>query len=151
MNSLAMAKKILQTLVKTSAGAGELGALAGLEVGLYKAAVDPHPTTVLTDLSEADFTGYARVVLGAWTTPGRDEGADIYATVQPEATFAATDAVSPQHVYGCFLADAATHNILYAVIPFAEAVPMLQADDTVTVVLKALYDPETELVAEVSL
>lgn len=85
--------------------------LFGAKVGLIKAAVAPSKDTVLADVMEADFTGYAQKAVTAWTAvfddlsgkPSVRTGSNHW---QP------TDAVSPNVIYGQILVDTAGTTLL---------------------------------------
>lgn len=82
--------------------AANLGDDGGRTVGLYKNDYTPVPGVAIGDLTEADFTGYARFSIGAtaWLT-GIVAHEEII-TAPATASFTNTGA-SPQTVYGYFI------------------------------------------------
>lgn len=101
MSSLVQANA---SLVKAMA-ALKTAMLDGGFAGLYQNDITPTVNTLLADLTEADFTGYARVTLAAWLVPylsAERKGASI----SPIAIFrqVAPFTVGNQ-IYGWFVLD----------------------------------------------
>lgn len=115
----------------------------GMEVGLFTAPFTPNPNSVIGDLTEASFAGYARVALTPATGPVNPLSAGISAADFPRAIFTNTDPLYNGVAYGWFIADAATHLILYAAASFANPRPITGAGASVSVVLQGQLDPET--------
>ena len=51
-----------------------------INMGLYKNAVTWAHGTLITDITECDFTGYSQMVTGGWSTPALDASFDAYST-----------------------------------------------------------------------
>jgi hypothetical protein len=122
----------------------------GMEVGLFGAPFTPNPESVLADLTEMAFTGYARVALTPATGPVNPESAGTSAADWPRAIFTNTDALFNGVAYGWFIADVATHNILYAAASFPTPIPITGAGASVSVVMQGQLDPESAMFNEVS-
>jgi hypothetical protein len=73
------------------------------KVKLFKNDLVPTPDTVLADLTEADFTGYAPVTIaGAWnaSTDPQERGLVWYSALVP---FSASGAAVPNIIYGWYV------------------------------------------------
>lgn len=83
-----------------------------LVVGLFKNNVTPTDTTVIGDLTDADFSGYAEVTpgAGAWTvTPG-----DPTVAVCSEQDFTSDADQTLQTIYGYFIKRATSGELVWA-------------------------------------
>lgn len=78
--------------------------LAAGVVKLFQASFDPDENSVVADFAaaEADFTGYAAVTLGTWSTIGVSAEGEVVA-LATRAFFQATDAVAPNVIGGYWL------------------------------------------------
>lgn len=121
-------------------------ALDGLKIGLYTNQISPTPDTVITDLTEAAFTGYARSSTIVWGTPYRPLSAALYGADAPRYTSINTDPSTNVNVYGAFLVKPGTPDVLEAVIPFDTPVVIAGAGAGVSVVLQARYSPSLDLI-----
>lgn len=90
------------------------GALFGAKIGLFKANVTLQPSTVLADLSEADFTGYARSAAITWGTPGVSSDKTPMVAGDAKVFTAGNPITVPNQIYGYFVCDAAGTGLLYA-------------------------------------
>lgn len=99
--------------------------LAGAELHLYQSTFVPDENSLLADFTaaEADYTGYASVVL-TYSAIALDEDGG-YVAVTNRAFFQATDAVSPNTIGGAWVETAGAGLIEY--FPFAVPVPMTEA------------------------
>lgn len=125
--SLAVIKSTIAAMIGTG------GPLDNVFVGLYTAGPAAGPGVVLGDLTEATFTGYARVEVANWSA--------AYVTSDGKVTidgnnvhFSPSDAVTPNIVIGWFIATASTAGTLLGMEQFASTKPMQAADNGVTVV-----------------
>ncbi len=143
----------MNTLVYTNAVIAKMlaagGPLLGLEMGLYKTAVAPAPGTILTNLTEPTWTGYARVALGAPVGPTNPQSETVSAAQYALGTFTSTDVTANDQIYGAFIADVATHMVLYAVLPFASPVPITGSGASLSVAVQARLDPTIDIFATV--
>lgn len=91
---------------------GKVTTVRNLILRLYKTNVTPSETTVVGDLTEADFTGYAAITLtgASWTTSGGDPATGSYA----EQTFSSSADQTPQSVYGYYLTRATDGDLVAA-------------------------------------
>lgn len=75
------------------------------ELCLYKNDYTPTDATVIADLTEADFTGYARIDLDGWTAAFLN-AANIAEMRETLRTFTATGGATANTIYGYFILDA---------------------------------------------
>jgi len=82
------------------------GFLAGAEIHLYKnnLVFDP-ATTEIGDLVEADYAGYAAVVV-TWGAASVSDAGDVE-TIGSAQTWRPTNSVTPNDIYGFFIDDGA--------------------------------------------
>lgn len=128
-------------VVSAQAAAGAVaGPLHGAYLGLF---ISPTPiltpASVMADIAEATYTGYARQAL-VWGSP-------YISAAGPEALdatgliFQPTDAVTPNTALGMFLADAATVGNLIASVRFPPpGVPLPDQFHALQIVGRALLD-----------
>ena len=90
------------------------GELNGVKMGLYVSNTTPGPATILTDLTEATWTGYAQS--GAITWGGvAINGAGDAEIVGPREQFLSTGVTSPAQInYGYFIVDGAGTTLIFA-------------------------------------
>jgi hypothetical protein len=83
-----------------------------LVLKLFKNNVTPSETTIETDLTEADFTGYASASLtpGSWTTSGTAPTQVAY----PEQTFTSSANQTAQNIYGYYLVQTTSGKLVAA-------------------------------------
>jgi len=86
--------------------------LESAELCLFKNDYTPIATTVLADFTEADFDGYARIVLSGWPAAALDAN-DKASTELAAQTFTKSGAVTANTIYGVFVLDD-VGNLLYA-------------------------------------
>jgi hypothetical protein len=101
----------------------ERTALAAGKVRAYKSSFVPTPASLEADFvaAEADFVGYAPIVLGAWSAVGVDSAGQAQ-TVSADIFFQATDATTPNLIGGLWLTTAA--DGIYEYCPFPVPLPM---------------------------
>ncbi len=89
-----------------------IGLLDGASLCIFKNDYTPINTTVLADLTEANFDGYARITLDSWTSAflNADNKAEVDETTR---TFTVSGVSTPNTVYGAFVLDG-SGNLLYA-------------------------------------
>lgn len=80
---------------------GKVTTVRDLQLRLFKSNTTPDESTVVGDLTEATFTGYAVITLtGAnWTTAAGDPATGSYA----EQTFTSSADQTPESIYGYYL------------------------------------------------
>ena len=116
---------VLTSLVTTP------GVLFHPDVHLYQNNIVPNRSTLIGDLTEADFTGYAKVTAMVWGTPYYDvDGSAL--CFGTSHSFVATDAVAPNTIYGYYLTDSAD-AVLLATYPLASPVGIPGAGSGITV------------------
>jgi hypothetical protein len=103
------------------------GLLATGKVHLFANSLSPLPTTPLSDLVEATFTGYAAISFGTFGAPYIGPDGFVHITA-PGVQFIATDGVVVNTIYGAYLTDTAG-TLLIAIALFVEPVPITQASD----------------------
>lgn len=103
------------TFIGTGTGSGESSDF--LEIGLFKNDFFPVPSMVFGDLTEADFTGYARKEIDRedWAEPVAGSGSDAGKAVitAPDQVFSSSD-VSSQELFGYFILDPSDNTLLWA-------------------------------------
>lgn len=107
-------------------------ALAGSKMCLYKAiTAPPSPSTVLANITEADYDGYAQKTIAAWLNPYIDPagGASIQSGTQ-QFDFVSVPLVT-NNVLGFFILNAA--GLLIALGSFAAPIAMTQTGDSIPV------------------
>lgn len=105
----------------------------GAKVLLFKNNVSPGPNTVLGDLTECDFTGYAVSAAVTWGTPGwQPDGTAIVVGDLKTFTVGATPTIL-NTVYGWALVDTGK-TVCYLARKFDTAVNLTQAGNFVDVV-----------------
>lgn len=98
------------------------GTLAtGGKIGLFVNNATIGPDTVLADLVEATFPGYAQVAIGTLSPPYIDPGSNQMVIDGANATFIAGAGMTPVTVYGAFIVDTGG-TILLGVEKFASPV-----------------------------
>jgi hypothetical protein len=130
-----------QTATLARAANDVAGFLAGCKIALYQSPIDILPSTPLATFSaaEATYTGYAQVTL-VYATPSVADDGTVEVVAHP-ITFRASDAVTPNIIYGCFVVDS-TGAILYYAGQFDGApLPLQNALQLIIVTLR--YRPAT--------
>lgn len=123
-----------QSFVKESRRAVllKVGGAGGIDISVRLAKNDPGPITddtVLTDLVEADYNGYAPMTSSAWGDPVEESNGDI-SMLAPLLVFIKTGGGTLNTVYAVYCTidvDAVTH--LLGVVRFAAGVPMVLGTD----------------------
>lgn len=129
MSDLILTKDIVVGALTALVGVG--GAANGAKVGLFKNDFVPEPTTILADLVQADFVGYALSSVVVWGEIGVDVNgrAIVFA---PSKEFSPTDATVPNTIFGYFLVNGAG-TVLLSAVRFDESVPLVLATDVLPV------------------
>ena len=131
-------------VMKQAATGAVAGPLNGSFIMLATAITDNGPDTVLTNLTEATFTGYGRIAAGTWG-PGYRDQQGRSCTDSAEALFQPTDSLNPNAIVAVCLVSAATAGTLlaYEVLPQPFQLPTnLQA---MHVVATVCMDPVNDL------
>lgn len=101
---------------------GAMAELGTSKAILFTNPITPSGTTVLADLTEATFTGYAAVATGTWKPSGIDPDGNL--SVQaPTLQFMATDTDVQETVYGAAITNTGKTE-LFAVEVFDQPIPM---------------------------
>lgn len=111
----------------------------GALVHLYKNPITITPGVALSDLTEADFSGYAASTTFTWNGPGSDlvGNATLFG---PQQTFIANDTVTTNTIYGAYLTGSGSDStVLLAVEPFATSIGIAHIGDYVA------YSPQVTL------
>lgn len=74
-------------------------------VGLYKAAITPTHATVIGDITECNFTGYARIALAGGAVAGAVDGSYRATATFTEVTFTMGTPGTTNSIYGYFVID----------------------------------------------
>jgi hypothetical protein len=133
---LTLTNKLLKALLN-SAGqhvvAGNYsGGLYGAYVGLITNTPALTPNSVIGDMQEPTYTGYARQAIGAPTGPYQDQDGSwdlIFATL----AFQMANATTPTNVTGWFIADALTAGNLLAAELFPTPIDLTTTDNVVPI------------------
>lgn len=125
------AKKTMLDALKVDNTTDGDGPLFGATVMLFSNDAVIGPATVKADLTEADFTGYARSTAITWGETFVDSSDDAV-SVGDTKQFHCDDGVTPNTIYGYAVIDAGDTNLLYAE-KFANSVGVNGADDAVIV------------------
>jgi hypothetical protein len=89
------------------------GILNGAKLKLFSNNFTPDHLTLLTDITQADFTGYAEVTLSAWGEAFRDGGSQpkiVHVSVQ----YTPTGSTVSNTIFGWYLTNAAGTVLLMA-------------------------------------
>jgi hypothetical protein len=110
-------------------------------VGLYTAIAPPAgPESGMADLTEANYTAYARQALTPWTDAYNS--ADGFVTIDgPALHFTPGDGVIPNTILGWFIASAAVAGILLAIEPLATPAPLIDENSTLSIMPRVGIDP----------
>jgi len=111
---------------------GTHGPFNAMTLHLYQNNIVLGRSTVLSNLTEANFTGYAAVASYTWSTPYVDVDGSALAIGADEA-FIATAATPSNQVYGYYFTDSGA-TMLLAAYAFAAPVAIAGIGQAVTVV-----------------
>jgi len=111
-----MIKSLDALLLEAAAELGAGGSYDGAKVGLYVNAILPDENTLLADLTQPAFTGYALSSAVVWGGLGVDELNRVI-SVAGIKEFAPSAIVTGEIAYGAFLVDGAGTTLL-AIYPF---------------------------------
>jgi len=107
------------------------------ELALFTNDITPDVNTVVGDLTEATFTGYARATLTAWLAPHLNVNLQSVLN-SPLASFAtAAPYTVGEQVYGGWIEDAAG-NLAFAFRFDNAPIPMIGAGDAIVVAVESL-------------
>lgn len=108
------------------------GPLNANKLHLYKNNITPSRNTVLADLIEADFDGYAAIAALVWSAPFLDvDGTAL--VMGADAAFIATGGTTPNTVFGWYLTNAGS-TVLIGVFAFNTPVGIAGAGQACPVV-----------------
>lgn len=128
---IVMPRSVLLDVITAITGGG--GVLNGALVGLFKSNTVLTPDTVLADLTEADFTGYAQSAAVTWGSPGYDVNKVPEVLGDMKVFNSGTPITITNVVYGYFVVDGAGTTLLYAE-KFATPASVINADQMLAVV-----------------
>jgi hypothetical protein len=120
------------------------GAYSGCKVGLVAGPLVPSKNTVLADIQEPTYPGYAQQAVTAWT-PAYVGGTGIPQADGGDFLFQMTDASTPTTVYGFFLVQPAATGppvvpaYLVETFMFTAPQPLATPDDGVSCDVTVLY------------
>lgn len=116
----------LKDLLKFGTAAAATGTdplLKTAKVGIYVNNIAPTPNTVMADLTEASWTGYARSGTVTWGTPILSNETNLPAVVGDVKSFTVTANPDPQTMQGYFLAATISSvDHLLAIAPIANPI-----------------------------
>lgn len=78
--------------------------LAAAKIGCGQSVITPSPTTVIGDLGECDFTGYAESATVVWGPPVNELDGSV-TSIAPSHLFRMTGATTPNTVNNVFVTD----------------------------------------------
>ncbi len=131
---------LLEKLASSSIATGAVYDPASTYVGLYTAAVLNGLNTVMANLTEAAYTGYARKLASPWAGPYQLLSGGIFYQGSLLKFVGPSDATG-QTVSGFFLADAATSGNLLYYVSFTTPIGLLTALDALDLVVRVNQDP----------
>jgi hypothetical protein len=102
------------------------GPLYGDYLGLFTANSTFSPASVIGDLTEPTYTGYARVACEPWVGPLYPAGVAVPTVVSANALFQVSGGSVFQTIIGWFLADAITAGNLHVLNLFPVPIPFTQ-------------------------
>jgi len=117
------------------AAAPATGPFAGALLGLFTNNITPTRSTILADLVEAAYAGYARQA-GVYSVPGRDQNGNI-GSFTTRLIWQETGGPTAVNVYGIFLVDS-TGMILYGAELFDTPITLTTLLDYIATVTEFL-------------
>lgn len=128
---------LAQAAVKHLTSGGFDGPLYGALVALFKTAVTPSPDVTWADLTEADFSGYAKSAALAWSGPLLESDGS-YSDISDLKNFVATTATPfvSNAVYGVAIVDTSTPPKLLLFVPFASPVAITAPDQGIALAVR---------------
>lgn len=109
-----------------------------LKVRLFSNNYTPIATTVVSDFTEATFTGYAAQNVPALSTVFTNAAGQAEIDANATNFFQATDAVSPNTIYGYWIADETSTPILMWCEKFDTPIDMTTAGKTLILLLRLI-------------
>ena len=145
----ALTRAWLQSVVLHETSAHD-GPLYQPWLGLYTA-ISPaaNPASVRADLTEATFTGYARVQIASPYSGPSDDGGTTVELLGPLVVWTPSDAVTPNSIIGMAWFDASTAGNLLGLDPFDTPVPLPDSTSSVKVVPRLVLDYDADYGAAV--
>jgi len=102
--------------------------LDGAELALFKNNYTPINSSILSNFTEANFTGYSRITLSGWSAAALDANNKAATSLGPQ-TFTCSGSATPNDIYGIFVLTAGG-ALLYAERNPAGAVTINTAGQT---------------------
>jgi len=116
--------------------------LGNASLGLVKANIAPTVNTVLGDVTESDYTGYARKALTGWIVPPWIDQNAFTIVENPSVQFRPTASNQNQGAYGAILLGTDSVGVyLKAVEMFDQLMSMASAENTITIVPRVGFNP----------
>jgi len=112
--------------------------LGGASVGLYQTQITPTDQTVLADLTEANYDGYARKVSHTWSPTFVDPNG-LYSKQAQTLVFQPTGDDTMNTIYGLFVTGDDSTALL-AVEPFDSPIPLTGTLSNITITLRVGAD-----------
>jgi len=112
--------------------------LGSASVGLYQTLVTPTDQTVLADLTEANYDGYARQASHTWGDVFIDPNG-LYSEQAQQLVFSPTGSDTMNTIYGLFVVGSDSAALL-AVEPFDSPVPLTGPLSNLTITLRVGAD-----------
>lgn len=109
-----------------------------LKVHLYTNNYTPIGSTTITDFTEATFTGYAAQNVPALGVVFTNDSGQAEFDCTATSTWTATDAVTPNTIYGYYVVDSTTGTIVRWAERFDTPVDMTAAGKTLILLLRLL-------------
>jgi len=129
-------KHLLTDAAANITSADYTGVFGDCQIGLFTSWPGANAELTLADLTEADYTGYARQSI-TWTTPyeGSDETANM---ISGAHVFRPTDSATPNTVIGAFIVDDDTNLVAFG--GFDTTIPMQSDQDQATLLAQIVLD-----------
>lgn len=111
--------------------------LDGGKLGLFTNTPSITPTTVLADLTEATFDGYARVTLTTWGAAFLDPNGNYADSVAPTGTFTLTGTTVLETITGVFVLD--KDNVYMGAELLPTPIPLTSTGQQIVVVAQKVF------------
>lgn len=138
---------LLANLSRVVTGGNYSGPLAAAKIGAFTNNITPNAFTVLADLTECTFTGYAEGDGTPWGT-ALDSADGSLSSLSPVVQFTASGTPTPEVISGIFLTDGATPPKLLAAAALPQPVPINTAGDGLALVIRSVEGPSPKLTVE---
>jgi hypothetical protein len=123
-----------QTMYKTILTTWSAAILDTFKIHLFTNNVIVSPTDLVSTYTEADFSGYAAAVIGAWTPEQTETDGSLTVVGETITTFSQTASTISNTVYGWWLSDTAL-TFVYASANFDAPIPFALAGTSVNLLL----------------